>query len=66
MRREYTPETNAVNTMPDRYVGQVDHPQLVGPGRSEVPVNQVRRPLGLLVGAGGDHRLPAADSAQPE
>lgn len=51
---------------PDRHVGQVHDPELVGPRRGEVPVDQVRGPPGLLVGPGGDRGLTAAHAAQPE
>ena len=40
-----TSVTKAVNTIPDQVgtLGDVDYPQLVGPGRGEVALDQVRR-----------------------
>jgi len=42
-----------------RYVGEVDHPQLVRPGRGEVALDQVRRASSSLVRDRGPHPTSA-------
>ena len=47
------------------HIGQIRHPELVGPRRGEVPVDQIRRPLGLGRWPGGARVLVPEHPPQP-
>jgi len=46
-----------------RHVGDVRHPKLVGAGRREIPVHQVRGGRGIVVASGGDGAAMAVAGA---
>ena len=46
-----------------RHVGEIGHPERVRGGGGEVPIDEVRRSLGVRVGPGGEDLAPAAAHA---
>jgi len=53
-------ETEEDQALPAAQVGEVGKPQLVGAGRAELPLNEIRRSLSARIGLGGSPRLATA------
>jgi hypothetical protein len=73
-RRRHAPADNAAGedvddegdvdeAAPRRHVGEVGHPQLVGPGRRKLAIDEIRRPLRGRVASGGHDPRPPAHGA---
>ncbi len=59
-------EGGVAKPRPGPHIGQIRHPQGVGPGRRELPVDQVSGPLGLRVAGGGPLGLAADHALEAE
>jgi hypothetical protein len=51
---------------PDRDVGEIGDPQLIGPGGPEVPLHQIPGTIGRGLGTRGAHSATAHDAAQSQ